>query len=186
MLCSCKKIHTRQGAEGPITKASQAKRCDPTNPACTRAAAVLVRRARETDLPALAALYHELDLQGFTHEASARAMRKPFRLLARDRNHHLLIAEHRGEAVGTLHVLIFRHLGHGSRPAAIVENVVVRSGFRSQGVGEQLLDAACQIATAERCYKIALTSNRQRRRAHRFYKRLGWRRTHFGYSIYFD
>jgi GNAT superfamily N-acetyltransferase len=150
-----------------------------------RAAALIVRSARETDLPALAALYRELDLPGFTHDdASARAMSKPFRMLARDRSHHLLVAERRGEVIGTLHVLIFRHLGHGLRPAAIVENVVVRSGFRSQGVGEKMLEAARQIAMAERCYKIALTSHRLRRRAHRFYERLGWSRTHFGYSVY--
>ncbi len=167
-------------------EASQAKLRDSTNRARTRGAALLVRRARETDLPALAVLYHELDLRGFTHEASARAMRKPFRLLARDRSHHLLVAEHNGEVVGTLHVLIFRHLGHGSRPAAIVENVVVRSGFRSLGIGEKMLEAARRIATANQCYKIALTSNRLRRRAHRFYERLGWRHTHFGYSIYLE
>ncbi|MFZ0888810.1 MAG: GNAT family N-acetyltransferase [Candidatus Binataceae bacterium] len=139
---------------------------------------------READLPALGELYQELDLAGYGgHASGLRELRAAFRSIARNRDHYILVAELDGDIVGTLHVLIFRHLGHGLRPAAVVENVVVRSGLRSRGIGERMLEAARAIAKAERCYKIALTSNIKRPRAHRFYERLGWQRTHFGYSV---
>jgi len=40
-------------------------------------------------------------------------------------------------------------------------------------------------AAAQRagCYKLALTSNKQRPDAHRFYRRLGFRATHEGFRI---
>lgn len=144
---------------------------------------VRIRRARESDLPALDALYRELHTDEYEDYAPSRAkMRAAFRKVARSRDHHLLVAEHRGEVVGSVHLLIFRHLGHGTRPAAIVENVIVRSGLRSRGIGARILEAAEEIARRERCYKVALTSDVARKGAHKFYERLGWRRTHFGFS----
>jgi GNAT superfamily N-acetyltransferase len=146
-----------------------------------------VRRARAADLPALGRLYAELHLDDYRDlKPSPARLRKAFRALVRDRDHHILVAERDGEIVGTLHLLIFRHLGHGLRPAAIVENVVVSGAHRSQGIGETMLGEAARIARANRCYKLALTTNVARKRAHRFYERLGWRRTHYGYSLGLD
>lgn len=149
--------------------------------------AVRVRRARLADLPALDRLYRELHLDEYDEFASTAAkFRSAFGSIARNRDHHLLVAEQSGRVVGTLHLLMFRHLGHGLRPVAIVENVVVRSGLRSKGIGERMMAAAGTIAQANGCYKMSLTSNIQRPRAHRFYERLGWRRTHFGFSFDLD
>ncbi|MGH7813662.1 MAG: GNAT family N-acetyltransferase [Candidatus Binataceae bacterium] len=148
-----------------------------------RAPAVKIRTARAADLPALAGLYAQLHLNDYSYRTPAPAvMRGAFRAIAHRGDHRLLVAESGGEIVGTLHVMIFRHLGHGMRPVAIVENVVVSDAMRSRGVGRALMEAAGKIARRNRCYKMSLTSNVARRRAHRFYERLGWRRTHFGYS----
>jgi GNAT superfamily N-acetyltransferase len=144
---------------------------------------VRVRPARLADVPALDRLYRELHCGHYDEFASTAAkFRSAFRSLARNRDHHLLVAEHSGRVVGTLHLLVFRHLGHGLRPVAIVENVVVQSGLRSKGIGERMMEAAGTIAQANGCYKMALTSNIKRPRAHRFYERLGWRRMHLGFS----
>ncbi len=146
-----------------------------------------VRRARVADLLALGRLYAELHLDDYSNlKPSPARLVKAFRALARNRDHHILVAEREGEIVGTVHLLIFRHLGHGLRPAAIVENVVVSCAHRSQRIGETMLAEAARIARANRCYKMALTTNVARKRAHRFYERLGWRRTHYGYSLGLD
>lgn len=150
------------------------------------AARVRVRRAREADLPAIDKLYGELHGGDYAEYApSPSRFRAAFRAIARSRDHHLLVAEVNGEVAGTLHVLIFRHLGHGLRPVAIIENVVVGSQFRSQGIGKRMIEAAGRIARANRCYKMSLTSNRARRRAHRFYERIGWQRTHHGFTLHY-
>jgi hypothetical protein len=43
--------------------------------------------------------------------------------------------------------------------------------------------AVADAARTAGCYKLALTSNLARAGAHRFYSRLGWKRTHYGYSL---
>ncbi|MDO8434793.1 MAG: GNAT family N-acetyltransferase [Candidatus Binatus sp.] len=148
---------------------------------------IRIRKARESDLPELIRLYEQLHLGDYSYRPpSLREMRTAFRAIARDRAHHLLVATLDSHVVGTLHVLIFRHLGHGLHPVAIVENVVVLDTMRSQRIGEQLIDEAARIAERNRCYKLSLTTNLKRRHAHRFYERLGWSKTHFGYSFSLD
>ncbi len=110
-------------------------------------------------------------------------MRAAFERIARSRDHHLLVAEVDGRVAGTLHLIVVPHLGHGLKPMAIVENVVVAAERRSMGIGEAMVEAAARIARRRGCYKVALTSNLVRKRAHRFYQRLGWRRSHYGYSL---
>jgi len=129
-------------------------------------------------------LYRELHLSNYaSFEVSAPKMKRAFDRLARDRHNHILVAEAGGRILGTAHLIIFDHLGHGLAPMAVVENVVVASDARSMGVGQRLMEAVGDIARHARCYKIALTSNVSRTGAHRFYERLGWKRTHYGYSI---
>jgi GNAT superfamily N-acetyltransferase len=116
-------------------------------------------------------------------QVSAAKLASAFERLARDRNHTILVAEAAGKIVGTCHVIIVPHLGHALKPFAIVENVVVDAGARSSGIGQHLMTAAGELARRRGCYKLALTTNVARSRAHRFYARLGWTRTHFGYSL---
>ncbi|HYL58647.1 MAG TPA: GNAT family N-acetyltransferase [Candidatus Acidoferrales bacterium] len=145
---------------------------------------IRIRKARVADLPALTALYAELHLDDYDYRPpTARAMRTAFAAIANNRDHQLLVAVEGGKIVGSLHVMIFRHLGHGLHPAAIVENVVVSASQRSRGIGEMLVVEAVKLARQRGCYKLSLTTNIKRARAHRFYERLGWRRSHFGYSL---
>lgn len=152
--------------------------------AAKRSAEIRVRRARASDLPAIAALYDELHLKNYlTFRVPLSRMRRQFERIARDRRHHLLVADAGGRIAGTLHLIVVPHLGHGLQPFAIVENVVVAPDQRSMGIGERMLEGAAEIARRRGCYKAALTTNVVRKRAHKFYQRLGWRRTHFGYSF---
>ena len=145
---------------------------------------VAVRRAREKDIPSIVALYRELHPDNYASlEVAPARMRAAFRRLSRDRNHRILVAESAGRIVGTAHLIVLPHLGHGLKPFAIVENVVVAADARSLGVGEAMMQAASALAISLGCYKLALTTNMRRLRAHRFYERLGWRRTHYGYSL---
>jgi|SRR5215469_816511 len=146
--------------------------------------AIRIRRARPADLPVLIALYKELHRDDDSYRSpSLKEMRGAFAAIARNRDHQLLVAHRGGNVIGALHLMIFRHLGHSLRPAATLEKVVVKEAHRSRGVGELMMAAAEQIARRNRCYKMSLTTNLKRHRARRFYERLGWRRTHFGYSI---
>jgi len=149
-----------------------------------RSGAIRVRRARASDLGALRELYRQLHLDNYRDiPASPAKIRREFSRLSRDPRHQLLVAEAGGRIVGTTHVIVVPHLGHGLKPFAVVENVVVDASCRTSGVGRALMAEAGRVARRRRCYKLSLTTNRERRGAHRFYERLGWRKSHFGYSL---
>lgn len=145
---------------------------------------IRIRRARKSDLPRLQELYDQLHLNNYlSFRVPKPKLAAAFDRVARDRNHTILVAEVAGKIIGTCHVIIVPHLGHALKPFAIVENVVVDASARSSGIGHHLMAAAGELARRRGCYKLALTSNIARPRAHQFYKRLGWTRTHFGFSL---
>ncbi len=113
-------------------------------------------------------------------------MRRALRALLKRPDEILLVAVENRRIVGTNHILIFRHLARALKPAAIIENMVVDARARGAGVGQKLMDAALKIARRCGCYKLCLTSNRKRPGAHRFYEKFGMRRTHYGFTMYFD
>ena len=80
-------------------------------------------------------------------------------------------------------MVVVPNLSHRGSPWAIAENVVVDAAARGQRVGEALLREAEALARAAGCYKLSLTSNKQRAEAHRFYGRLGFRATHEGFRL---
>ena len=144
---------------------------------------VRIRRAHLGDERGIEELYRQLH-QGDYKSPGAARMRRAMRALMQRPNETLLVAVEEGRIVGTNHVLIFRHLARALRPAAIIENMVVDSCNRGAGVGDLLMEAALKIARRHGCYKLSLTSNRKRPRAHNFYEKFGMTHTHHGYSIY--
>ncbi len=73
------------------------------------------------------------------------------------------------------------NLGHLGAPSAIVEDVVVDPARQGQGIGRAMMDFSVARARDNRCYKMVLSSNAKRERAHAFYERLGFER--HGYSF---
>jgi len=73
--------------------------------------------------------------------------------------------------VGMLTLVTFR-LPTGVR--AWIEDVVVDTGSRGQGVGEALTQAAIELATARGAQTVELTSRPSREAANRLYRRMGF------------
>lgn len=63
----------------------------------------------------------------------------------------------------------------------VVEDVVVDIEFQSQGIGRQMMEYAIETCRKNGCYKMTLSSNLKRERAHRFYENLGFEK--HGYSF---
>ena len=96
-------------------------------------------------------------------------------------NYTLYVAEVDRQIVGSFALLIMDNLGHLGAPSAIVEDVVVDPALQGQGIGRAMMDFAVARAREKRCYKMVLSSNAKRERAHAFYERLGFER--HGYSF---
>jgi GNAT superfamily N-acetyltransferase len=147
------------------------------------ASLIIIRRARKSDLPRLQELYDQLHLKNYLSlRVSPAKLARAFDRIARDRDHAIIVAVSNRKIVGACDVIVVQHLGRALKPFALVENVIVDAKARSSGIGARLMAAASNLARHRGCYKMSLTSNFARPRAHKFYERLGWKRTHFGYS----
>jgi GNAT superfamily N-acetyltransferase len=90
------------------------------------------------------------------------------------------------EIVGTFELMIMDNLAHSGMPSGIVEDVVVRPGFRSQGIGKKMMQFALDECKKAGCYKMTLSSNIKRERAHKFYESLGFKKHGFSFQIDID
>lgn len=88
----------------------------------------------------------------------------------------VFLAEHEGQALGTLTLYVLPLLAHGLAPEALVEDVAVDAAAQGQGVGRALMHHAMGVAREHGCYKLALSSNIRREAAHAFYDSLGFER----------
>lgn len=149
---------------------------------------VRVREAVESDLPRLVELLAQLSLDEPREALSPplpESYRQAFAQIAADTRQRLFVLEADGRIVGSLVLVIVPNLTHQGRPYAIVENVVVDEAERGKRHGELLMRHAIDEARRSDCYKVSLTSNKQRPDAHRFYQRLGFRAAHEGFRVEF-
>ena len=142
-----------------------------------------IREAGAEDLDVLIGLVRQLreppKVERGEREDYARALAE----IVNDPGSTLLLAEADGRAVGALALYICPNLSHGGDPFAVIENVIVDAGTRRRGVGAALMREAIARARAAGCFKILLTSNKERPEAHDFYRSLGFRETHRAFHL---
>jgi ribosomal protein S18 acetylase RimI-like enzyme len=139
------------------------------------------------DLESLLALHAELaDSPATTTPVGDPAARAVLRTMLDDPARHLAVASVDDDVVGTADMLIAQNLTHLARPWGIIENVVVSTGHRRNGVGEALMGYLIGIARAAGCYKVQLLSAEHRGEAHSFYRALGFRSVAAGFKLYLD
>jgi predicted N-acetyltransferase YhbS len=142
-----------------------------------------VRPAREDDLEALLVLYGQLHEQP---PEPAQPALDVLRAILAQPGRHLLVATSDRLVVGTADLLIAANLTHGARPWAIIENVVVAESQRGGGVGALLMRELVAAAHEAGCYRVVLTSDKQRDDAHAFYRALGFEAVAEGFKLYLD
>ena len=148
-------------------------------------ATLTIREASEADLPGVLALYGQPDLDNgvVLSPDEARAVYAQF---ARYPHYKLYVAEQGGEIIGSYAFLLMHNLGHLGAPSAIVEDVVVDPSAQGHGVGRAMMRHAVEEARTLGCYKLMLSSNAKRERAHAFYEQLGFERHGYSFRINID
>lgn len=139
---------------------------------------VQVRRACPEDLPAVLALYAQMDDGKHLPMEEAEAI---YDQLSAYPDFRLYVAECEGRVVGTFTLLVMRNLAHMGSASGLVESVVVDEAFRGRRIGRAMMEFARAHCRERGCYKLALSSNLSRERAHAFYDGLGFDR--HGYSF---
>ncbi|MFC4565994.1 GNAT family N-acetyltransferase [Nocardiopsis mangrovi] len=138
---------------------------------------MIIRAAIRSDLGAILRLLRDLGdttpTQSGTVRMSSAAVRAWTRMEG-DPDRTVVVAERRGQIIGTLDLIVVANLTHDAQPWAVVDNVVVDAGCRRRGIGRALMDDAVDRAARAGCYKIELLSHESRGSAHEFYRALGF------------
>jgi len=146
---------------------------------------LIIRDADRHDLPGVLALYAQPDLDDGIilplHDAE-----RIFARFARYPDYTLYVAEQDGRIVGSFALLIMDNLGHLGAPSAIIEDVVVGPVLHGRGIGRAMMRFAMTRANEKHCYKLVLSSNAKRERAHKFYEQIGFERHGYSFRIMFD
>jgi len=104
-----------------------------------------------------------------------------YTMIAKYPNYKVYVAIIDDKIVGTFELLIMDNLGHMGTPSGIVEDVAVSEEFQGKGIGKQMMKFAIEKCREFGCYKVTLSSNLKREKAHAFYESLEFKR--HGYSF---
>ena len=141
---------------------------------------LMIRKANRDDLKDILAIYAEPDIDNgnVLDLNNAEAMLDKMKHYP---DYTLYVATTANKVVGSFALLIMDNLAHMGAPSAVVEDVVVHSKWRSRGIGSQMIRLAMEKAKKAKCYKLTLSCNINRDRAHKFYESLGFEK--HGYSF---
>jgi len=144
--------------------------------------ALVIREAKEDDVPAILDLYRDAELEvepAFTVK-KAQAHLAVFR---RYPSYRIFVAVIEQKIVGTYELLIMDNLAKGGRKSGVVEDVAVSPQCRGQGIGRAMMRHAREQCQRAECYKFVLSSNLKRAGAHAFYESLGFEKHGFSFRV---
>ena len=136
--------------------------------------ALILRDAQLSDIPALAALLGELLQQEHEFTADLVTQARGLELLlARQDQARIIVAESGGRIIvmAALHYTISTALG---ARVATLEDVIVTSSARGDGVGTRLMSHVIETARADGAVRITLLTDHDNHAAQHFYRAHGF------------
>ena len=103
--------------------------------------------------------------------------------ITRDPNQRAVVAEYEGHPVGTLQLTFIPGINRLGEWRCLIEAVHIAPTHRNLGLGGEMIGWAIDQARARGCGVVQLTSNKKRLDAHRFYERLGFKKSHEGLKL---
>lgn len=145
-----------------------------------------IRAAVDRDLAAVVGLLAD-DPLGAARESPdlplAPQYLAAFAEMKKQAGNELLIAVLGDELVGCLQLTLIPGISRRGTKRALIEGVRVSSRHRGKGVGEKLVRHAIELAQANGCSLVQLTTDQSRTDAVRFYRKLGFAPSHIGMKL---
>lgn len=143
-----------------------------------------IRQATVNDLAAIVAMLAD-DPLGATRESpdDLTPYRAAFTRIDADPHQHLVVAERAGRVIGTLQLTVTPGLARKGASRATIEAVRIHADERGSGLGTELIEWAVSCSRNLGAVLVQLTSDVSRTDAHRFYERLGFQRSHYGFKL---
>jgi len=146
----------------------------------------IFRDATFADLPAIVALLAE-DTLGEKREDAATPLdpgyEAAFAAIKSDPGQRLIVAEIDGRVIGTMQLSTIPGIAFKGAWRGQIEAVRIAQDLRGRGLGKLLIAYGVEQFRQGGCKFVQLTSHKSRTRAHRFYERLGWTRSHEGFKL---
>lgn len=150
---------------------------------------MIFRDANLADLPEIVAMLADDDLSRGRENASLPLdprYEMAFADINADPNQRLIVAERDGAVIGTMQLSFLPGIAFRGAWRGQIEAVRIATSVRGQGLGGQMIEWAVAACRARGCRLVQLTSMRDRLDAHRFYEKLGWTKSHFGFKLKLD
>lgn len=143
-----------------------------------------IRRARAGDVPAVVRLLAD-DTLGRSREGDADdpVYLGAFAAIEASPDNALFVLTDDGRVIGCAQVTVIPGLSRRGATRVQVESVRVAADRRGEGLGQRLIAHVVDMARAAGCRTVQLTSDKSRADAHRFYERLGFKRSHDGFKL---
>jgi GNAT superfamily N-acetyltransferase len=143
------------------------------------------REAKIEDLPFIIAQIVEDSVTPLDEDVTASDPHyaAAFNTIAADPNHELWIVEADGAPVASFLLSYIPGIMRRGGWRGMIEGVHVVPSHRNRGIGEAMMRWAVERCRQRGCVLVQLTSNKQRKDAHRFYERLGFVASHEGYKL---
>ncbi len=133
-----------------------------------------IDRLAESDLASIEPLLAELigsmeDAEQFTVPQAVANCRS----LAKDPDHHMLVARQGDRVVGFVNFTTRRTVLHAA-PSGLIDELIVSGNERGAGVGKQLVQAVIAECRRLGCCEVEVSTEKSNSRARRFYRARGF------------
>ena len=131
-------------------------------------------KATHSDIPALVELLNSLFEQEAEFEPNSETQSKALSKIILDpKIGIILIAKEDDKILGMVNLLFTESTALGSK-VALLEDMVVLSSSRGEGIGSQLIDYAISEAKKAGCKRITLLTDIENTKAQSFYQKKGF------------
>jgi len=130
-----------------------------------------ITSAKEADIQSILAL----QIQIYRVDSIASNAAEFLKDQLNDNSCEVLVAKNDGVIVGTATIYYIKVAARG-KPYALLEGLVVDKKQRHHGIGSKLFKECIEVAKRRNCYKMIFTSGADRKDAHDFYEKLGFKK----------
>lgn len=130
-----------------------------------------ITRAARSDIEVILALQTQI----YRVEKIAKNAKKTLENQLEDTSYDVLVAKSDNQVVATATIYYIQVAARG-KPYALLEGLVVDEKQRGHGIGTAFFKKCIDIARQKNCYKMIFTSGNDRKDAHKFYEKLGFKK----------
>lgn len=142
---------------------------------------ITVRRASPRNKAAIQSLLSELGRPQADGKKQNAIFEDMIQLYTASPDKQILIACDSGNVVGLASTVVLPRLNRVG-PELWIPELVVSKKYQNKGVGKKLMISCIRLAKKKRCFRVRLESGKNRKSAHKFYKKMGLE----GYAVSFS